>query len=96
MRDSTVKGGDIVSSPDGSLWCVVALDDERVVLRMCDHGGLLVTSAKATIWMFFGLFASYAAEFLLVWIERERSPAWLPLATYSPIAFCWFWRRVHE
>jgi hypothetical protein len=60
------------------------------------NGGLLVTSAKATIWMFFGLFASYAAEFLLVWIERERSPAWLPLATYSPIAFCWFWRRLHE
>jgi hypothetical protein len=42
MRDSTVKGGDIVSSPDGSLWCVVALDDERVVLSMCDHGGVLI------------------------------------------------------
>ena len=42
MRDSTVKGGEIVSSPDGSLWCVVALNDERVVLRMCDHGGVLI------------------------------------------------------
>ena len=26
------------------------------------HGGLLVTSIKATVWMFGGLFLSYAAE----------------------------------
>jgi hypothetical protein len=42
MRNATVKGGDIVSSPDGSLWCVVALDDERVVLRRCDNEGVLI------------------------------------------------------
>lgn len=37
-----VKGSDFVSSPDGSLWCVVALDDKKVVLRMCDHDGVLI------------------------------------------------------
>jgi hypothetical protein len=42
MRDPTVKGGDIVSFSDGSLWCVVALDDKRVVLRMCNHDGVLI------------------------------------------------------
>ena len=42
MRNSTVKGGDIVSSADGKLWCVVAFNDERVVLRRCDHGGVLI------------------------------------------------------
>ena len=42
MRDSMVKGGETVSSPDGKLWCVVALDDKRVVLRMCDDEGVLI------------------------------------------------------
>jgi NMD protein affecting ribosome stability and mRNA decay len=42
MRNPTVKGGDIVSSPDGSLWCVVALDDKKVVLRRCDDEGVLI------------------------------------------------------
>ena len=42
MRDPTVKGGDIVSFSDGSLWCVVALDDNRVVVRMCDDEGVLI------------------------------------------------------
>jgi hypothetical protein len=55
------------------------------------HGGLLVASAKATCWMFGALFFSYAAELLL--IVATRSPAWLPAATYSPLAFCWVWRR---
>jgi hypothetical protein len=41
-RDPMVEGGEIVSSPDGSLWCVVALDDERVVLRRCDNEGVLI------------------------------------------------------
>ena len=42
MRDSTVKGGEIVSSPDGSLWCVVALNDAMIVLRRCDNDGVLI------------------------------------------------------
>jgi hypothetical protein len=42
MRDPTVKGSDIVSFSDGSLWCVVALDDAMIVLRKCDHDGVLI------------------------------------------------------
>lgn len=42
MRDPVVKGGDIVSSPDRSLLCVVALDDKKVVLRRCDNEGVLI------------------------------------------------------
>jgi ACR3 family arsenite efflux pump ArsB len=61
------------------------------------HGGLLVASMWATAWMFFGLFASYAAEFLMIIFVRPSpsSRALLPLFTYSPVAFCWVWRRVH-
>jgi len=59
------------------------------------HGGLLVTSAKATVWMFGALFLSYIAEFLLVFAARSAaiSRMWLPAATYSPLAFAWLWRR---
>ena len=42
MRDNTVKGGEIVSSPDKCLWCVVALDDKKVVLCRCDYDGVLI------------------------------------------------------
>jgi hypothetical protein len=42
MRNPMVKHGDIASSPDGKLWCVIGVDDERVVLRMCDHEGVLI------------------------------------------------------
>jgi hypothetical protein len=42
MRNPTVKGGEIVSSPDKSLWCIVALDDKKVVLRRCDDEGVLI------------------------------------------------------
>ena len=42
MRDNTVKGGEIVSSPDGSMWCVVALNDAMIVLRRCDNDGVLI------------------------------------------------------
>jgi hypothetical protein len=61
------------------------------------HGGLLVTSAKATVWMFGGLFLSYIAEFLLVFAAQSAaiSRMWLPAATYSPLALVWFWRRLH-
>jgi hypothetical protein len=57
------------------------------------HGGLLHTSLIATGWMFGALFFSYAAEFLL--IVTTRGAVWLPVATYSPLAFCWLWRKAH-
>jgi hypothetical protein len=59
------------------------------------NGGLLVTSAKATVWMFGALFLSYIAEFLLVFAAQSAaiSRMWLPAATYSPLAFVWLWRR---
>jgi hypothetical protein len=59
-----------------------------------EHGGLLVTSAKATVWMFGALFFSYVAESALLF--TTRSFAMLPLATYSPLAFAWCWRRVRR
>ena len=59
-----------------------------------EHGGLLATSMWATAWMFGGLFLSYAAEFLLLFLVRGASGrAWLPVTTYSPLAFVWLWRR---
>ena len=60
------------------------------------HGGLRVTSMKATAWMFGGLLLSYAAEFLLLFAGRSAAfdRMWLPAATYSPLAFVWLWRRV--
>jgi hypothetical protein len=61
------------------------------------HGGLLVTSVKATVWMFGGLFLSYAAEALLLFAGRgaAMNRLWLPAATYSPLALVWAWRRLH-
>jgi hypothetical protein len=61
------------------------------------HGGLLVTSVKATVWMFGGLFLSYAAEALLLFAGRGAgfNRMWLPAATYSPLALVWAWRRLH-
>jgi hypothetical protein len=57
------------------------------------NGGLLHTSFFACTWMFGALFFSYAAEFLL--IVTTRGAVWLPVATYSPLAFCWLWRKAH-
>jgi hypothetical protein len=37
-----VEGGSIVSSPDGSLWCVAALDDDKIILRKADDKGVLI------------------------------------------------------
>jgi len=61
------------------------------------NGGLLVTSAKATVWMFGSLFLSYIAEFLLVFVVHlsPSGRALLPLFTYSPLCFAWCWRRLH-
>jgi hypothetical protein len=56
------------------------------------HGGLLHTSVLACGWMFGALFFSYLAEF--VFLFSTRSASWLPAATYSPLAFCWLWRRI--
>jgi hypothetical protein len=39
MRNPTVKHGGIVASPDGKLWCIIGVDDNKVVLRRCDHEG---------------------------------------------------------
>jgi hypothetical protein len=48
----------------------------------------------ATAWTFGGLFLSYAAEFLLLFFVRGGcGRAWLPVATYSPLAFVWLRRR---
>ena len=54
-----------------------------------DHGGFIRTIPRACGWMFFGLFASCAAEFLLVWIARRAARPWLPLG------FAWLWRRFY-
>jgi hypothetical protein len=61
------------------------------------HGGLLVTSVKATVWMFGALLFSYLAEFLLIFLVRgaASSRSLLPAATYSPLLFCWCWRRIN-
>ena len=58
------------------------------------HGGLLHTSILACGWMFGALFFSYVAEGAFLFLTR--SFAWLPAATYSPLAFAWCWRRVRR
>jgi hypothetical protein len=63
-----------------------------------ENGGLLATSMWATAWMIGGLFFSYVAEgALLLFAGRGAafSRMWLPVATYSPLAFCWLWRKAH-
>ena len=37
------------------------------------------------------------AEFLLLFADRGAASdrAWLPVATYSPLALVWAWRRLH-
>jgi hypothetical protein len=42
MRKPTVKHGGIAQSPDGKLWCVVVIDDDKAVLRRCDDEGVLL------------------------------------------------------
>ena len=59
-----------------------------------EHGGLLHTSILACGWMFGALFFSYVAEGAFLFLTR--SFAWLPAATYSPLAFAWCWRRVRQ
>ena len=58
------------------------------------HGCLLHTSILACGWMMGALFFSYVAGGALLF--TTRSFAMLPLATYSPLAFAWCWRRVRQ
>ncbi len=73
-----------------------------------DHGGLLVTSAKATCWMFFGIVASFCAEVAFMvafkyvpykaFDGEARLRLWLslfPFACYFPLLPAWLWRRTH-
>jgi hypothetical protein len=41
-RDDIVEPGGIVQSPDGRLWCVVGVDDVKVILRKADDKGVLI------------------------------------------------------
>jgi hypothetical protein len=60
-----------------------------------DHGEFICTNLRATGWMFGALFFSYAAEFLMLFLVRPSPSgrALLPFFTYSPLGFCWLWRR---
>lgn len=73
-----------------------------------DHGGLLVTSAKATCWMFFGIVTSFFAEVAFIVAFKHvpygafdgtaRLRLWFalfPLACYFPLLPAWVWRRRH-
>jgi hypothetical protein len=73
------------------------LGAEHVRQWRAAHGGLLHTSMWATAWMFGGLFFSYVAEFLMLFLVRPSASgrALLPVFTYSPLLACWLWRRVH-
>jgi len=37
-----VESGGIVSSPDGKFWCVIGVNDEKIVLRKADDKGVLI------------------------------------------------------
>jgi len=65
---------------------------ERVRRSREASGGLLHTSILACGWMLGSLLASYCAEFLLL-VSARHPATWLPAATYSPLAFCWLWRK---
>ena len=73
-----------------------------------DHGGLLVTAAKATCWMFFGIVASFFAEVAFMVAFKHvpyeafdgtaRLRLWFalfPLACYFPLLPAWLWRQRH-
>ena len=73
------------------------LGAEHVRQWRAAHGGLLHTLMRATAWMFGGLFFSYVAEFLMLFLVRPSASgrALLPVFTYSPLAFTWAWRRLY-
>ena len=41
-RDHMVEPGGIASSPDGKLWCVLSVDDNKIVLRSVDDERVLL------------------------------------------------------
>jgi hypothetical protein len=41
-RDPMVEPGGIVSSPDGKFWCVIGVNDEKIVPRKADDKGVLI------------------------------------------------------
>jgi hypothetical protein len=41
-RDNMVEPGGIAQSPDGKLWCVIGVDDDKIVLRRVDDEGVLL------------------------------------------------------
>lgn len=64
--------------------------------------GAKITASSCTLfpgraagWMFFGLVASYAAEFILLFLGRSAARPWLPLACYFPLVPVWLWRRFY-
>jgi hypothetical protein len=63
------------------------------------HGGLIGSWIRGTLWAFFGLFFSFAAEvaFLFTLRFRDAHPpfAMLALPAYSPVFICWCWRKLH-
>jgi hypothetical protein len=60
-----------------------------------EQGGFLVTIPRATAWMAFGLFGSFAAELALLAACYPSSGAafraLLPAATFSPLVFACVW-----
>jgi len=57
------------------------------------HGGYAATSLKATAWMFFGLFASYACELGVIFLVPPSPLAMrlFPLSTYAPVLLALAW-----
>ena len=41
-RDNMAEPGGIVQSPDGKLWCIIGVDDDKIVLRRVDDEGVLL------------------------------------------------------
>jgi hypothetical protein len=41
-RDNIIEPGGIAQSPDGKLWCVIGVDDDKIVLRRVDDEGVLL------------------------------------------------------
>lgn len=57
------------------------------------RGGYVRSVGKSTAWMFFGLLASYAAQFAVVLLlpATPLARTLFPLATYSPAIFAVLW-----
>lgn len=80
----------------------------RLHERRRDRGGLLVTVAKETSWMFLGVFGSFFCEMASLIVFRRvpyaifdgtaRLRLWFalfPLACHSRLFATWVWRRRH-